>query len=160
MSSMLLDDLAQRLSINYLALTGVLTGIIALITPWIVVASLSGLVSDDLIGVMVTYSEGSGGVLIATVLFLIGTILAVITPLSGIIQLIGIAIFFPACSNLVAYSYYLWPGAGPYLGIVSALFLLAAMIKPIGIRKGRVRLSLRQRIVTFHFAGRKNGSDI
>lgn len=138
----------MKLNVNLLAIAGIVVGIISILSDWLVVVSLSGNIGFNAIDLF-NMPHQKDDVKIATLLFFSGTALALITPMSGILQLTGVALFFSAAEAMPAPGVLDWAGIGPYIGIISAIILFASVVKPIGIGYDEKHPKLVSRILTF-----------
>jgi len=136
-----------KLNVNLLAVAGIGVGIISMLSDWLVMVSLSGNVGYNAIDLFNMPIKDDFTT--ATLLFFSGTALALITPMSGILQLTGVALFFSAAEAMPAPGVLDWAGIGPYIGIISAIILFASVVKPIGIRYDEKHPKLVGRILTF-----------
>ena len=137
----------MKLNVNLLAIAGIGVGIISMLSDWLVMVSLSGNVGYNAIDLFNMPIKDDFTT--ATLLFLSGTVLALITPMSGILQLTGVALFLSAAEAMPGHGVVDWAGIGPYIGIISAIILFASVVKPIGIRYDEKHPKLVGRILTF-----------
>jgi len=137
-----------KLNVNLLAIAGIAVGIISILSDWLVQISLSGNVGFNAIDLF-NMPHQKDDVTIAILLFLSGTALALITPMSGILQLTGVTFYLSAAEAMPGHGVLDWVGIGPSIGIISAIILFASVVKPIGIGYDEKHLKLVSRILTF-----------
>jgi hypothetical protein len=137
-----------KLNVNLLAIAGIVVGIISILSDWLVQISLSGNVGFNAIDLF-NIPHQKDDVKIATLLFLSGTVLALITPMSGILQLTGVALYLSAAEAMPGHGVLDWVGIGLYLGIISAIILFASVVRPIRIGYDEKHPKLVSRILTF-----------
>ena len=137
----------MKLNVNLLAIAGIGVGIISILSDWLVVVSLSGNIGFNAIDLFNMPIKDDFTT--ATLLFLSGTVLALITPMSGILQLTGAALFLSAAEAMPGHGVVDWAGIGPYIGIISAIILFASVVKPIVIGYDEKHPKLVSRILTF-----------
>lgn len=138
----------MKLNVNLLAIAGIVVGIISILSDWLVQISLSGNVGFNAIDLF-NIPHQKDDVKIATLLFLSGTVLALITPMSGILQLTGVALYLSAAEAMPGHGVLDWVGIGLYLGIISAIILFASVVRPIRIGYDEKHPKLVSRILTF-----------
>jgi hypothetical protein len=109
-----------NLRINQIALVGTFVGIISLFVSWFI--AISGSNGLNAIDVMSTRSMDDT-LVIAAMLFLIGTILSIITPAALFVQLTGLIIFVADSAGFSI-------GLGVILGFASAIILLVSIFRP------------------------------
>ncbi|MDH3364587.1 MAG: hypothetical protein OEM29_01060 [Thermoplasmata archaeon] len=143
---------SMKVRLNALCLAGALAAVAAMYSDWI----LRTFAYTDFYGMPVSFSVGwnlmdaigSFGATIQSsegftpidqgsgfwgpaILFLAGTITAVLTPLGGVVQLTAVALFFRAfeLSGNEMFS----PGVGLYLGLVAAAVTLTSIVVNVGL---------------------------
>jgi hypothetical protein len=138
-------------SINILCLCGLILGIAAVFSTWTYYSEGDYTSTTYLITIL------PPTVLIAGAsLFVLGTILAILTPLAGLVQVAGLVGFLAPTMDRAA----LWsehsggsvefgPSVGFYVGVLSAVLVLASLIHPMGPGFGRSRTTLRRRFFVY-----------
>ena len=125
--------------VNVLCIVGAFMGLVAIFCGWGAHAYTPGAPQENLLQIIDHMLNIH--ILAGCVLFLIGSLIAFLSPMGGIVQLIGVGLFIFGWTS--------WPdGVGPYLGIISAFILVISMVKPIGLNyKGPT--DLKGRLLTF-----------
>lgn len=119
-----------RIRVNVLCLVGALFAALAIFEIWL--SGRSGTMGwfANLYTILENFSRSSDFWL-AAALFIVGAILAIATPLGGVLQITGISLFFYAFGSL--YDGRLPPDVGPYWGLAAAVLTTASLALPIGI---------------------------
>lgn len=141
----------RRWRVNVLCLIGALLAVVSVFLVWVKARLIFWGVELNLIDLLNTAAESSSGdgtqVLIACILILVGTLLAILSPLGAILQLIGIPLFLEWF--LSESEGRLPSGAGPYVAIAAAVIILVATAKPIGLGYGYESPGIRGRLLNF-----------
>jgi hypothetical protein len=137
--------MAMKWRVNVLGVAAAIIGVVALFSAWVSVRVFVWGADLNLIDVL---NDAETGVLVAGCwLFVIGTLLSFLTPLGGILEILGVALFLawfvPETDGDL-------PSAiGPYLGIVSAVIAFVSIAKPLGPGYGNVSPGAKGRLLTF-----------
>jgi len=100
---------------------------------------------------------GDATFLFGGILFISGAVASFVTPLGGISQIAGWAIFYSTISQIlgthighpgILYTNYL--GLGFWLGLVAGALCIISIIAPIGLGQPWKNLSLKERLLTLH----------
>lgn len=141
--------------INALALVGVAIGFIAILLPWYWIEGLGDISFMSILRIPLSGGAVQDTVLIASCyIFLIGTMISIISPIGGVAEFAGILAF------LVDFMTYPWRFTqvymphpfleiGPYLGLISAIIVLISILKPIGIGYGKGTFGIKGRLINF-----------
>lgn len=119
-----------RLRLNILCLVGAIIGVVAVFSTWITIGFMFWSREMNLIDLYNQVGSSSDFYLPA-VLLLIGAVVAFVSPLGGILQVVGAPLFFSAFASNSENA--LPSGLGPYLAIVGALIVLGSLMYPVGI---------------------------
>lgn len=148
-----------RVLANYLCLIGVAIGLISLIGPWAIYSYPPGKYAIDDYSWRLYHPLYIG----APSIFLIGILLALITPLGGLLQMIGIVetVLIPTAGNA-------WNAGGYHLtifvfvGVLSSLFVIWSIRSPTWISRDdksfprrRDRRNPLSRLLTFSIIKKK-----
>ena len=145
--------------VNVLALIGVIIGIIAIFSTWYSVHDGELLPPNqperdyNLIDAATLEHPSFGGMLdwqiwiIGAWLFIIGTFIAIFSPLGGILQMIGLWLG-PMLGVVITQGVYssAWP---QLLALASAIICCIAIVKPFGLNYGKGPIGLKVRLLTF-----------
>lgn len=105
------------------------------------------------------YMAGDPTFLLGGILFIMGAVISFITPLGGISQIAGWAIFFSVINPIlgthighpgVLYTNYL--GLGFWLGLIGGVLCVLSIIAPIGLGQPLKNPHLKNRLLTIHLA--------
>lgn len=139
---------------NVLCLCGAIIGIAAALSSW-GCYSQTGYFGTATLGDYLQpshYSSSHTLLFVGGVVFVVGTIIAFLTPLSGFVQAVGLSLFaadfLDIAVNLSEAEAVLWIGF--YAGGVSAIVVLASLFLPLGPGFGPASRSLRHRLLVFH----------
>jgi len=138
-------EMAMKWRVNILSLIAAILGVIALFSAWVEVRVFVWGADLNLIDVL---NEAETGLLVAGCwLFIIGTLLSFLTPLGGILEILGVALFLSwfvseADGDLPS-------GIGAYLGIASAIVAFVSISKPVGFGYGESAVGAKGRLLTF-----------
>lgn len=134
-----------RVRLNILCLVGAIVGVAAIFSTWISLGFLFWSREMNLIDVY-NHVESSSDFWLPAVLFLAGTLVAFVTSLGGIMQIIGVPLFMSA---FVSHADGRLPsGIGPYLGLVAAIIVLASLAHPVGVGYGAKSKGILGRVLT------------
>jgi len=150
----------MKLRVNILCLVGAFVGLIAIMLPWNSVWFFSvNLI--DLINIGSGYfgqtSPEAGILVIGSIIFIIGTLVAFLTPTGGIVQIAGLGILFYLFSGADSH----FPnGIGFYLACVSPIMILLGLVgskmmtvsltEPMSIGYDNRPPNMRDRLLTFN----------
>ena len=149
--------------VNIFCLVGAVIGVVAVFSTWIAVRLTSPISSSVLEHNLVDIYDFAGIVSdynLAVVLLLIGAIVAFISPLGGMLQLVGTLLFisaYPATANIILPSGFQWEeniGLGPYLALVGAVIVLASLVYPVGLGYRQKPVGVIGRFITISPASR------
>jgi len=146
----------DRFGTNLLAVIGICVGVLAIFSSWPMAPTLSGYWGPNAVDTALNISSGwniPSDISLAAGLFIIGTICALVTPISAIMQLTGIAIFFQAFqrvwgSDLILEGRII-TGIGPCIGIASSLIMIIGVITPYWIGYNAESKGFGKRALTF-----------
>jgi hypothetical protein len=133
--------------VNLFAVAGAVVGIAAILTTWL--AASFGIFGHFELNLIDVISEGGtdSDYFLPTILFIIGTLIAFFTPVSGILQIIGASwfmlVYFDHVDRLLS-------TVGPYLGMASGIVLLLSIARPIGPGLMNGPFDAKDRLLTFH----------
>jgi hypothetical protein len=142
--------------VNILPLVGVIIGMVAIFSVWYSVHD-GGLLplnqperDYNLIdAAILEHPSFIGGQIwiIGAWLFITGTIIAILSPLGGIIQMIGLWMG-PFIGVGISQGVYgsVWPS---FLAMVSSIICCISIVKPFGLNYSRRPLKLKDRLLTF-----------
>ncbi|MBN1677885.1 MAG: hypothetical protein JW880_05035 [Candidatus Thermoplasmatota archaeon] len=121
---------------------GAVIGLAAIFSTWVKIGYLFWGTELNLIDVL-NHAEDS--LLVAGCwLFLAGTLIAFLSPEGGTLQLAGVVLF---TSWFVGETDKMPSGAGPYMGLASAVLVMASFAVPLGIGYGGRKVRLRERFL-------------
>jgi len=135
--------------INILALVGAFIGIIAIFSVWITYRLLIWSSGVNLLQILEMGPDILGA--IYCVSFIIGTLIAFVSPMGAFFQIVGIIAFFLRFMEMTG-GRILPLNIGPYLGVASAIILIVSIAKPIGLNYGSGSIGLKDRLLTFRKA--------
>lgn len=146
-------------SINVLCICGAIIGVAAVFCEWTYFSQVDYFVTGNLIDYIVPdrYHDPLDLSLIGGLIFVLGTGLAFVTPLSGLVQASGMVAFAieirNRASDVSSYSdgtmeFGLWIGF--YVGIASAAIVLLSIPVPMGPGIERHRYDIRNRLFVFN----------
>jgi len=119
-----------KVRVNVLCLVGALLAVAAIFSTWITLGFMFWTKEMNLIDVF-NQVESSSDFWLPAVLFLVGTIVAFVSPLGGVMQVIGVPLFISAFGSNADGK--LPSGIGPYLGFAAAIIVLASLAYPVGL---------------------------
>jgi len=141
-------------STNVLCLCGLVLGLAAMFCTWTYLSNPDSF-STSLIFISSSYLSSGLGLLGAR-LFVLGTVLAIVTPLSGLVQaggLVAYAVFvMDRAAEMSAHSdgtIEFGLSIGFYIGVVSAALVLGSLIRPMGPGFGSTRVDIMRRLRVF-----------
>ena len=140
-----------RVRLNILCLVGAVIGVIAVFSTWITARFLFWSREMNLIDVYNQVGSSSHYYLPA-VLLLIGAVVVFITPVGGILQVIGVPIFLSVFATNSDGK--LPSGVGPYLALVGAVIVLASLVYPVGLGYRQKPVGVIGRFITISPASR------
>jgi len=138
------------LSVNLLCLVGAIIGVIAIFSTWITVGFMFWTNDMNLIDVF-NQVDSSSDFWLPAVLCLIGVVVAFISPLGGIMQIIGVPLFISAFASHADGD--LPSGIGAYLALVGAVVVLVSLLYPVGIGYRQRPVGILSRVLTFSPGG-------
>lgn len=131
----------MNVRVNLLCIVGALVGATSASLPWFRTYSVFGnhaYMPLDVLSPMLGFDFYHDSMIFwAFFLFLLGVLVAVISPLGALVQITGISLFFWGYARI----YGQWPpdfedtlslGCAPYVGILSASIILASLVGPAG----------------------------
>ena len=130
--------------LNILCFVGAVIGVIAVFSTWITVGFMFWSREMNLIDVYNQVGSSSDFYLPA-VLLLIGVVVVFITPVGGILQIIGVPLFLSAFASNSDGK--LPSGVGPYLALVGAVIVLTSLAYPVGLGYRQKRSSIVGRLL-------------
>ena len=134
------------MKINFLGLVGAVIGAIAIFSTWITITFLIWGKSMNLMDVVNEAGTPSDWWL-PSILFIVGTLIAFVSPVGGVLQLVGapwfIIVFTQHADGRIP------SGIGPYLGIASAIIVLASMARPLGLGLMKGPIGIKNRLLVF-----------
>jgi len=140
------NDEAQAMKVNALELVGAIIGAIAIFSTWITVGFLFWDREMNLLNV-INETGASSDWWFPSLLFVIGTVIAFVSPIGGFLQLVGapwfMIVFTQHADGRIP------SGIGPYLGLASAVVVLASMARPIGPGLMTGPFDIESRLVVF-----------
>ncbi|MDD1747461.1 MAG: hypothetical protein LUQ16_06845 [Methanomassiliicoccales archaeon] len=144
------------MKINLLAIVGGLLGVMCILLPWTVthIESPFGDTSSEMIMTDFIH-EGDSAFTFAIVLFLLGSALALITPLGGVGQFFGWLIFLAAIIDDLGTEHTAIAditvslGLGFGVGLVALALVFVSMIKPTGPGHTQATNDGRERFLTW-----------
>lgn len=126
--------------LNLLCLAGACLGALSLFLTWVdsLVSPIAycAVPNSGVIDILFNWCYAECALRIAATLFLVGVILAFLTTLGALFELAGLSIFFVWYANgerQHVTGEFLPDSIGPYVGVASALLVLLALVKPMGI---------------------------
>lgn len=148
----------MKWKINILCVIGILIGLVSLILPWCLIrsdtSSIGGIYSErSYSGIEILISGENtlvGNIFSSFILiFLIGLVLALVTPLGGIVQIFGSFQFLFSVSNLFINSGIIMIMIGWSIGFLSSIIILTGLLN--SIRRGLYvdRINLKDSLITF-----------
>jgi hypothetical protein len=141
--------MSMKWKINLLGLAGAIIGIVAIFSRWIGV-SIVGFNLIDVIN-LVNSEVAPQDYRFASILVIVGTIIALVSPLGGVLQIIGAPWFILVWAN--RHDGQIISSVGPYLAIASAIIVLASIVRPMGLGLMRGPFPVRSRLLVFSIAG-------
>lgn len=143
-----------RLRVNVFCLIGAIIAVLSLFLPWAVVQT-EGTGDERTIGAF-DFDESSQGSFsfpsnfrYSVTIFLIGTVLAFLTPLAGVLQLIGSLGFILTASTTTLEGMNLEFWLGGAVGVMASAMVLGALVEPIGVGYEKGAGSGLGRLLTF-----------
>ena len=122
-----------QIRVNMLCYAGAILGVLALFLPWAVIQSE---LTDARVNLgPYDFNEGfPSNFRYSVTLFLIGTVLAFLTPVGGILQLIGsIGFMLTASTTTLPLPIDMIFYVGPLIGFLASFMVLASLHSPMGI---------------------------
>jgi len=132
----------MKLNVNLLGLVGAVIGVVAIFLAWLEAGGMTADLRDalDMPSSELGYT--------AAIIFIVGTVIALVSSIGFILQLAGVAAWAMWFSDTYQGFSGVNLGVGFYLGIVSAVIVLVSLVKPMGIgMKGPY--TLKQRLMVF-----------
>jgi len=141
-------------STNVLCLCGLVLGLAAMFCTWTYLSNPDSF-STSLIFISSSYLSSGLGLLGAR-LFVLGTALAIVTPLSGLVQAGGLVAYAVSVMDRAAEMSAHSDGTiefglsvGFYAGVVSAALILGSLIRPLGPGFGSAHIDIARRLRVF-----------
>lgn len=141
---------SAKLRVNLLCVIGALLALLAVALPWLMTSSSSG--QGGVEYNLYWYATEDSVWKIGAMVFILGSAAALVTPLAGIPQLIGVLWWWGSAKSSIGTSdvgSQVWTtglGYGFWLGLFAAAVVLASLLFPIGFgylgRKGSVKARL------------------
>ena len=135
--------------LNILCLVGAVIGVVAVFSTWIAVrVTFIFWSSRSELNLIDVYNQvgSSSDFYLPAVLLLIGAIVAFISPLGGMLQLVGAPLFISAFASNSDGK--LPSGVGPYLALVGAVIVLASLVYPVGLKYRQRPIGVLGRLLT------------
>lgn len=136
--------------LNILGIVGALIGVVAVFSTWITVGFMFWTKEMNLIDVF-NEVESSSDFWFPAVLCLIGTAVAFMSPLGGILQIVGVPLFISAFTSQTDGE--IPSGIGPYIALVGAVVVLASLLYPVGIGYSKKPVGIIGRLLTISPGG-------
>jgi len=136
----------MQLKINVLCIIGSIVGICSFFIPWIYAWGWISPSGDNLF-VISSDTHYSIDWRLSALIFIIGSIIALLSPIGGFIQFTGVGMMIGLLAT-VTYPHGTMD-SGIIIGLISALFVTISFFKPIGIGFNNTSLRLRDRLVAF-----------
>lgn len=142
-------EMAMKWNVNLLGLAGAIVGIVAIFSRWLG----SWLKDYNLIDVinLLDSADAPQDYLYASVLVVLGAVIALLSPLGGFLEIVGAAWFLLTWAN--RHEGDIMSDIGPYLAIASGVIALVSLVRPMGIGLMRGPFSLRSRLLVFSGGG-------
>jgi hypothetical protein len=157
-----------RVRVNIVSVAGGVIGLLAAVfLPWVLSYSADVLRFWPSLTDLMTaptgrtygffYMAGDATFLFGGILFISGAVVSFVTPLGGISQIAGWAIFYSTISQIlgthighpgILYTNYL--GLGFWFGLIAGALCIISIIAPIGLGQPWKNLSLKERLLTLH----------
>lgn len=145
----------KQLRLNISCIVGASIGLLSLFATWLLYYSPTEATPTaqhlqlydlfgDRFGAVVSESISSTGFMIAGTLCLIGTVIAFVTPLGGLLQTTGAAGFVVVTST---YSD-LKPGIGVFIALIAGVVVIASLAYPIGLGYWSRKVGAKGRLLT------------
>jgi hypothetical protein len=128
--------------INLLGLVGAITGIVAIFSTWL---GLGHLITFNLIDVLNDVSA-NGIAWYSAVLFITGTLVALLSSVGGVLQVGGVSLWW---YYVLRESDKIPSKVGSYIGLISAIIVLASMVRPLGPGLMKGPFELKSRLLVF-----------
>jgi len=131
--------------VNLFCIAGAMIGVIAIFSRWVG----NWLIDLNLLDVM-NLSDSAGGAsnyYLPGLVFIIGTLIAFLSPLGGFLQIIGAPWFIVVWAN--RHEGEVLSSIGAYLGIASAIVVLVSMVRPLGPGLMTGPFTVRNRLSVF-----------
>jgi len=114
----------MKWQVNILALVAAILGLVAMSSDWIYGGYSPNL---DLVNSL-QYSL-TGDLYAGCLLFLVGVLICFLSPIGGILEVVGLVLFFNA--YLPTSETYDYDPVGAYIGVASAIIALVSLVKPL-----------------------------
>lgn len=152
-----------KATVNVLCLIGAIIGLTAVFLSWNWIGA--GFVQEErsiwhLVWDMLPH-DALDLFVVSGVLFVFGSLLALVTPTGGLLQAIGLVGFYVREVDMEEWLPSGWVGGlaiGWYLGILSAALVLASMVLPLGIGYSDLTMSWSRRLRVFFSHESKAGA--
>jgi hypothetical protein len=115
--------MTAKWGVNLLGLVGAILGIVAIFSRWIG----NWLIDLNLIDVI---NLNASEYLFASVLVILGVVIALLSPLGGFFETVGASWFILVYAD--RHEGAIVSNIGPYLAIASAIIVMMSMVRPIG----------------------------
>lgn len=147
--------MARSLKVNLLAILGGLLGVMCILLPWSVTSTDGVFGSTTTESVMTDYiHDGDSAFSFAIVLFLLGSALALLTPLGSVGQFFGWLTFLAAIFgdlrtiHTAIADITLSLGLGFVVGVVASALVIASLLRPLGLGYTKGYVGVAQRFLT------------
>ena len=127
--------------INALGLVGAVIGVVAIFSTWFTYIVVHDLNLVD----VVDHLDKQSKHYLPALLFILGTVIAFISPTGGLVQIAGVGYWF---ARFWSDNSELPSEIGSYLGLVSAVIVLASLARPVGIGYQSKPIGIIGRLVT------------
>jgi hypothetical protein len=116
--------MAMKWHVNILALVATMVGLVAVFLAWV-----DGGYNPDYDLIDILNSSFPGLLVAGCWLFLIGAVICCFSPIGGVLEIVGVALYFSWF--LPEFHRDMPDPVGPYIGIASAIIAIASMVKPL-----------------------------
>jgi len=135
------------MKVNVLGLVGAAIGVAAIFSVWVI--ELNGLVNLNLIDVLNDADVASNNLALSSaIFFIIGTLVAFLSPIGGILQIGGVLLWW---NYMLGVHSGMPSSAVPasYVGLVSAIIVLASIVRPFGPGLMKGPFGLKNRLLIY-----------
>ena len=131
--------------VNLLSLVGATIALIAIFSAWI--GARVFIWTEDLNLIDVLNNTDSQLLIFGGLVFIIGAVVAFLSPIGGILELTGSLAFLVWFTDAAGGR--MPSHVGPYLGLISGIIALVSMIKPMGFGYGTMPARIKGRLLVF-----------